>query len=547
MKNKQLELIVEKMIERIGYNETISVIASMGYLKAIEQNGVAKDTGLYKRSLESASVLDIEDEKIIYDCFSGKSSEDIANSILDCITMDNPFSQNTPVDLCNLAIDLLDIQRGDKVCDFGCGFGSFLANVLIKAKEADFNLDVSGMEINPNAADVSRIILSLLGKDNSKIENGNVIDSKQEGYSKAFTFPPLAMKMFIGSEYRTSKMCPSLTFSNRNNTEWLFIDRMLSGLVKGGRAVAFVCGRALFSKQDKPYRDFLLKKGMIESIIELPSNLLFNTSINIYVIVFSSENKYVKLVDAGDCFFTNTKKRKFLDKGKVLGLLNSDSVTKKLSEKLEICENLIPSVLMLKVKKPSNAKTLGEVSKIIAGCQYTASHFEEKFTDEKDGICILTPNDIQNGMIDFDGLRKINSCDKRMDKFALKQGDVIITTKSSKFKTAVVDIDPDNKIIAIGGILIIRPDSNIINPTYLKIYLDSPDGQCALRLVRKGVVILTINPKDLESLLVPVPDMTVQNSKADKYNALMSTFVAYFNEMKKIERKISEFSLDSEE
>lgn len=353
--------------------------------------------------------------------------------------------------------------------------------------------------------------------------------------------------MFTGSEYRVSRMCPSLTFSNRNGNEWIFIDRMLSGLANGGRAVAFVYGRSLFSQQDKTYRDFLLKNGLIESIIELPSNLLFNTGIKIYAIVFSAENTHVRLVNAEDCVSASPRKKNILDVGKVLELLNSDKITRKSNEELESCENLTPSILTLEVKKPSNAKSLREISEIIAGCQYTASHFEEKFTDDENGLCLLTPNDIQNGMIELDSLRKIESDGKRLDKFLLKQGDVVITTKSSKVKTAVVDVKPDRKIIAIGGILIIRPDLSTINPTYLKIYLDSQNGQSALKKVQKGVVIMTINPKNLESLLVPVPNMIIQNSKAEKYNELLSTLAAYSYEMKKIEQKINEFNLEGEE
>jgi len=544
VQNKQLKISIDEMMERIGYNETISAIASIGYNKAIEQNGLVKDSELFARSVEFTAALNTDAVETISGFLSGKSNEDIAKFVLECMAIDNAFSENSPIELCDLAIDLLKIQSGDEVCDFGCGDGAFLANVLLNCKEKP---NVLGMEANPEFADVAQILLSLLEADKNKIETGSVIDSKLEGYSKAFTFPPLAMKMFGGSEYRTSKICPSLTFSNRNSSEWIFIDRMLSGLMDGGRAVAFVCGRALFCKQDKPYRDFLLEKGLIESIVEFPSNLLFNTAIKIYAIVFSSGNNHVRLVNADDCVLTNTKKKNVLNVDKVLGLLSSENISKKSNAELETCENLTPSVLTLEVKKPSNAKSLGKVSEIIAGCQYTASHFEDKFTDDENGLCILTPNDIQNGMIDLDGLRKIKQDGQKLDKFLLKQGDVVITTKSSKVKTAVVDVEPERKIIAIGGILVIRPDSRKINPTYLKIYLDSQNGQTALKQVQKGLVIMTINPRNLESLLVPVPDMAIQDSKAEKYNELLSTLAAYSDEMKKIERQISEFDLEGEE
>jgi len=546
VENKQLETKIYQMIKTYGFNETIEAIASIGYGVAIENNGLVKEADLHERSIGNSTILSVEGRKAISNYLFGKSNKEIAEFIVDCAAMDDIQSENTPIELCNLAFDLLDVRSEDIVCDFGCGDGSFLASVLLKAAETGDKIGVIGTEISSEFADVSRILLNLLGIGGDKIKNESVLDSKIEGYSKGFTFPPFAMKMFPGTQCKSSKMCPSIALSNRNNDAWVFIDQMLYGLKTGGKAVAFVCGSALFSLQDKPYRDYLLKKGWVESIIELPSGLLHNTAIKVYVIVFSSGNDYVKLADAQDCFVSSFKKKKTINVGSVLDLLNSNDVSKKTNRELVECENLSPSVLMLEVKKPANAKELGEVSEIISGCQYTTSHFSEMFTDDKNGICLLTPNDIQNGMIDWDGLRKIDSSDKKMDKFVLKNGDVVVTTKSSKVKTAVVDIEPGRKTLAIGGILIIRPDLKKINPTYLKIYLDSQDGQCALKQIQKGVVILTISPKSLANLLVPVPDINVQDSKADKYNELLTTLGAYSNEIKKIERKISEFSLDEE-
>lgn len=546
VENKQVMTKIGQMAKTYGFNKALKAIASLGYQIAIEKNEIINDSKLYESSTDGASILNADDRNTISDYLSGKSNAEIVEFIVDCATMGGIYSENTPIELSSLVFDLLGIHSGDVVCDFGSGNGSFLANLIWKAKETDNKIDIVGTEINSELADISRILLALLGVDSKNIKNDDILDTKLSGYSKGFTFPPFAIKMLPGSEYRTSRMCPSITFSNRNNDEWIFIDQMLYGLKKGGKAVALVSGSALFNAQDQQYRDLLLKKGLIESIIEFPSNLLSYTGIKIYAIAFSSGNDCVKLVNAQECFVTNSKKKNALDANKVLELINSDNAATKANKELVGCENLSPSVLLLEVKKPLNAKKLGDVSEIIPGCQYTVSHFEELLTDDKEGTCLLTPNDIQNGMIDWDSLRRIDSSDKKMDKFALKKGDVVITTKSSKAKIAVVDIDSDKKTLAVGGILIIRPDLNKINPTYLKIYLDSQDGQCALKQIQKGVVILTISPKSLANLLVPVPDINIQNSKADKYNELLTTLNAYSNEMKKIERKISEFSLDEE-
>ncbi len=49
---------------------------------------------------------------------------------------------------------------------------------------------------------------------------------------------------------------------------------------------------------------------------------------------------------------------------------------------------------------------------------------------------------------------------RKFDKFAVKFGDVIVTSKSSKIKTVVIDIEPKEKILVTGGMLIVRPQSD---------------------------------------------------------------------------------------
>lgn len=48
-------------------------------------------------------------------------------------------------------------------------------------------------------------------------------------------------------------------------------------------------------------------------------------------------------------------------------------------------------------------------------------------------------------MICWEELHYIDMKDDKFDKFAIQYGDVVVTSKSSKVKTAVVDIVPEEK------------------------------------------------------------------------------------------------------
>ena len=94
--------------------------------------------------------------------------------------------------------------------------------------------------------------------------------------------------------------------------------------------------------------------------------------------------------------------------------------------------------------------------------------------------------------------------------------------------------------------IIVRPNLKKLNSTYLKMFLDSKDGQNALRRVQKGSYIVTINASSLGTVEVPLINIEEQEIKADRYNSKLSTLVAYKNEIKRIENSLENLFLDEE-
>ena len=95
--------------------------------------------------------------------------------------------------------------------------------------------------------------------------------------------------------------------------------------------------------------------------------------------------------------------------------------------------------------------------------------------------------------------------------------------------------------------IIVRPDIKLLNPTYLKIFLDSEQGQNALKSIQKGTIIVTINSKELSTVLIPVIDINKQIEKAQKYNEKLSTLYALKQEARKLEDSLKNFYLDESE
>ena len=227
----------------------------------------------------------------------------------------------------------------------------------------------------------------------------------------------------------------------------------------------------------------------------------------------------------------------------------SETVTTKDVKKLIDVPNLCPSTILLDVKKLDNGVKLKELADIFIGNQYTLGVFENKglLSDKNTGYRILTSSDIENGMVRWGSLRFINMKDDKFDKFAAHFGDVVVTSKSSKVKTVVVDIEPKEKILVTGGMLIIRPNQTKLNPTYLKMFLDSEMGQSSLKSIQKGNIIVTITASGLSTVEIPLIGLEKQNEKAERYNTKLSTLAAYKQEIERIENSLKNIFEEEED
>lgn len=479
---------------------------------------------------------------LLYDLLSGKN-----NSPRTFIESSNNY-------ISELANDLLEIDgAGHIVMDFGSGTGNFLANVYKKAHDNKFVLkDLIGIEINVEQAHISQMALSILsdGSVNPQIIIGNALEKINYPYTKAYVFPPLGMRKLLNDDFRRSFLFQDTYLSSRNTAEWLFIDNMLSGLL-GDRAVALVTGKALFSNTDIEYRNKLISSGWLEGIIELPAGSLSFTGVKVYMLVFSKNNKKVKFVDASNVIGAENKRYVNLElpiKTIEDMYYSKDVKTKTIDELIDI-PNLCPSTIMLDVKKQENGVELRELAEVFIGNQYTLGVFESKglISDKKTGYRILTSSDIENGMVRWESLRSIDMKDNKFDKFAVQYGDVVVTSKSSKIKTVVVDIEPKEKILVTGGMLIVRPQLDKLNPTYLKMFLDSDLGQAALKSIQKGAVIVTVTASGLSTIEIPMIDINKQQEKAERYNEKLSTLAAYKQEIERIENSLKNLFEEEED
>ena len=304
---------------------------------------------------------------------------------------------------------------------------------------------------------------------------------------------------------------------------YFMIDKLLAKLKDNERIVAILLNRSLYRSNGKAYRDYLVSNHLIEGIISMVGSTLTNTFTETQVLVLSKNNEASKVIDSHK-FLADNRASSF-NASYVLDEYNSSSCKTLTAEKLLTKNNLLAEKLLLKEVEVKNPKLLKDVATIHQGTQYTLLNFKAQVTDSKTNYCLLTPSDIDEGLILWDNITYANIDTDKYDKHCVHKNDLIMTSKSTTNKIAVMYEEPKVKTIASGGMYIIRPDVNVINPFYLKAFLDSASGQIIIDSITSTGILHLISRKGLETITVPCPSIEEQNKFAEEYKKKLSEFI----------------------
>ncbi len=460
------------------------------------------------------------------------------NSRLSNVAISNRY-------LCELVDKILDIKPNDIVFDLGSGYGNFLAYVSNLEKNKFIKPILIGQEIDPDLVDTSKMLLEMC-EANYSIENTNSISSeKVPNFTKGYIFPPFGLKYDANLYDSFIEKNPEL-FTGRVSSPWLFIFTALSKLKANGRIVAIINEGSLFQSADANIRKYLIENGLLEGIISLPSNSFSGLGIKTDIIILSNENQAFKVVD-GDKVLEGLPLKGLRSHEAAIDLYNAykdvnvKTFTREDIKTVDYCLTL--NSLMAKdiYEGMDDLVNLTDVVDILKGSPLTAANFEKAITSFLTGTKILTSSDIdENGIINFDSLKNIVE-DKRLQKYYAHNGDIIMSSKSTKVKIAVFKNNYDEYIVVTGAMIILRPKTNRVDSTFLKIFFDSKKGMELLNSIQKGSVITTISTTNLATLKIPCPDIKMQKQIAESYLEALDEYQSKKKELQTLEDQIKSF------
>lgn len=438
------------------------------------------------------------------------------------ISKDVSVQLGSNIEIINLVEKIMDINEYDSILDMCSGVGDFLSNIFIDEK----NNKLTGIEINREAILISKIRTVGLRRYVDYFNSDVLKFYQEEKFNKIFASFPLGVK--IDKSYLNELEHRSMLFNwdkyPANTPDWVFINTMLSMLSKDGIAITITSNASLYKDIDARFRKDIVDNGYLNSIIQLPKGFIKGTAIDLNLLIFNkNSNGYVKMIDASN-FGEKIKGNLY---NKRLTLEDVDKIYKLYLEELH---ELVKCVPYEEIRNKDYNLVVGEyIGK--KEIEYINPHKISEYAEDvfrgyqpmtnkdinnKKEYELLTISDINDGIIS-DDLKFIDGESKKLDRYILKENDVIVTCKGTVLKFAVVTNVKNRKIIPSGNFIVIRLKPGKLNPYYLISYLNSKDGIDGLYQLQTGSNIFSINPQKIASMVISVLDMEKQESVAKKY------------------------------
>ena len=197
--------------------------------------------------------------------------------------------------LARLAAKLLELKSGQSVHDPAAGTARMLvecARCVAEAGGDPRSLRYSGHELVSSVWSAGRILMWACGLDASQLTHADsLLTSSGRPVDRLICHPPFGRKVI-------HQPVPGVE-RHRRPVEDLFLERAIASLSPQGRAVLVMPKRFLFDRQSSQLRRSLVDRGMLRAVVQLPSGVLFGTSMAPTLVVLdTAATDKVILVDS---------------------------------------------------------------------------------------------------------------------------------------------------------------------------------------------------------------------------------------------------------
>ena len=222
-------------------------------------------------------------------------------------------------------IVIMDKTSVNKVYDPACGSGGLLLKFAKILGKENVREGFFGQEINLTTYNLARINMFLhnINYNNFSIERGDTLIHpahwNDEPFDAIVSNPPYSIKWAGKSNpilINDERFAPAGILAPESKADLAFTMHMLSWLSpKGTAAIVEFPGVLYRGGAEQKIRQYMIDNNFVDTVIQLPSDLFFGTSIATCILVLKknkTDNSSL-FVDASEEFVRNTNKNKLSD------------------------------------------------------------------------------------------------------------------------------------------------------------------------------------------------------------------------------------------
>ncbi len=389
-------------------------------------------------------------------------------------------------------------------------------------------------------------------KLSNALENPSYLDNRNKDKLRKFehvlSFPPYSVKQNF--DYTKDKY-NRFIFQKGSVLDIAYFEHILAQ-TKDRAVVLMPVGFTYRTGNEELFRKYLIEQNYLEGIVQLPPNLHSATSIETtFFIINKIRNQHALKPD--DIMFINLKDESFIKReGRQLVFKSVDEIRDIYINKKEI-KNISALISREEIAENNYSFAIDKyvVNEKTKEVQKDLEKFEliklediadvrksQLFKDEEKGLEIfeISPSDFNKAgfTLECGKIKKIESQKNRLDTYKLEPYDVLLSTKGTIGKVAIIG-KIDKPIIASQAIQVIRlKEDKEEKAIILYMFLKSNIGQTILSSITSGTVMPQISTVEVKSL--GIPKLTEENEKTIFLN--FNNEIEMYNKIHHLEQEI---------
>ncbi len=437
-----------------------------------------------------------------------------------------------------LAVLLLDIQPEDEVLHLGSRSGRFLSTAYETQPRARY----LGIEPDSNQV-ILATVRALAQGQKIRFQQKPLLsqDHSDMNSDKVYCAVPSDHRYReIEEEIRANGRL-SLFFEEKRrdiSPEWAYV--AASMLATKGSAVLMMSNRGIQNEADRYMRSYLIENGFVEGVIALAPGLSRKGRLGMSLLILSTDNTKVRLVDATQ-IYTERHRGQSLSDQQVLDIMdayrNDSDISKSFS--IEDLRNqdyrLNPSHYLAQELIEDGVGFEELAHRFNRGAMGRSQDFDEIMSDQPTSVRYLRLQDIESGRI-LDTMPYLSELPSRLNRAVLPNKALIIS-RNAPFKVALYEQQDDQQVVASGNMFFIELNQDLVDPLWVEAFFHSNLGQESLMRVSGGSVIHNLSIESLKNLKLPKVSLEYQAAVVEEFSILKKQQQKLLEELASIEEQ----------